>query len=403
MEHEPTMRRTLAAGVIAAVAASGCSGPAPDGSSPTGTTATTSALSFPGQGDGRGQAESLLARLPATPTLSASTVPANGDVNPYGVAFVPPGFPHTGILRPGDVVVANFNDASNLQGTGTTIVRVNANASPSLFFEDDAAPGFSTALGVLARGFVLVGNVPSSDGSGACTGAQSNVGQGALLVIDAGGRRVATLADATFLDGPWDMTVEDDLFAPRLFVSNVLSGTVTRVDLRLGDGDGDRDDRSPVVVTGETQIASGYQHRCDPGAFVVGPTGLALDRERDVLYVASAGDNAIYAIDGASDTRHDRGTGRMVVSDAAHLHGPLGLVVARNGDLISAQGDAVNPDPAQPSEIAEFAADGRFVDEFSIDSSPGSAFGMALVERGDGFRFAAVDDGQNVLDVWEVR
>src|SRR5947209_3024775 len=53
-----------------------------------------------------------------------STVPANGDVNPYGVAFVPASFPGGGVLNPGDVLVSNFNNSKNLQGTGTTIVRV---------------------------------------------------------------------------------------------------------------------------------------------------------------------------------------------------------------------------------------------------------------------------------------
>ena len=72
------------------------------------------------------------------------------------------------------------------------------------------------------------------------------------------------------------------------------------------------------------------------------------------------------------------------------------------GDLISAQGDAVNPDPNQPSEIVEFSSDGAFVAEFSIDPAPGSAFGLALEERATGFRFAAVDDGLNVLDIWDV-
>jgi hypothetical protein len=57
----------------------------------------------------------------------------------------------------------------------------------------------------------------------------------------------------------------------------------------------------------ETQIASGYTHRCDSAAFVVGPTGLALDRDRDVLYVASTGDNEIFAIHHASEMHSDRG------------------------------------------------------------------------------------------------
>jgi hypothetical protein len=353
----------------------------------------------------------VLAKLPATPA-SGSTVPANGDVNPYGIAFVPPGFPAGGILKPGDVIVANFNNANNLQGTGTTIVKVNASKttsdhSPTLFFEDDSLPGFSTALGVLRKGFVLVGQVPSTDGSGVCTpgpqGQEQNVGQGSLLVINKNGALAAVLTSASLLDGPWDLTVEDNGSTAVVFVSDALSGSVTRLDLRVeGDGDGDRDDK--VVVERETRIASGYGHRCDPAAFIVGPTGLALDRDDDLLYVASAADNMIFAVPNPHGSGADdgHGRGRIVVKDDVHLHGPLGLVRAPNGNLISAQGDAVNPDANQPSEIVEFTAGGKFVSQFSIDSSPGSAFGLALTSAGDHtLRFAAVDDGLNVLDVWE--
>src|SRR4029077_15006644 len=36
--------------------------------------------------------------------MIVSTVPPNGDLNPYGVAFVPEGFNHgAGPLRPGDI------------------------------------------------------------------------------------------------------------------------------------------------------------------------------------------------------------------------------------------------------------------------------------------------------------
>lgn len=339
----------------------------------------------------------ILPQLPATPTVSASTVPADGDVNPYGVAFVPRGFPEGGLLNPGDVIVANFNNSSNLQGTGTTIVRVNANASPSLFFQDTSFPGFSTALGALRRGLVVVGTVPSTDGSGVCTennGQEENVGSGALLVIDSAGNLSQILTSPELLDGPWDLTVVDEDESAHIFVANALSGAVTRLDVEV------RRDRLAVVDA--RQIASGYTHRCDPAAFVVGPTGVAFDRASDVLYVSSAGDNGIYAVPHALERRSDDGIGRLIVSDAVHLHGPLGLALAPNGDLISAQGDAVNPDPTQPSEIVEFAPDGSFVSEFSIDPAPGSAFGLALEARGDDIHFAAVDDGLNVLDIWNL-
>ena len=355
--------------------------------------------------DENGAKGPVIPQLTPSPTFSDSTLPPNGDINPYGVAFVPHGFPRGGPLHPGDVIVSNFNNSGNLQGTGTTIVRVNNGTSPTVFFQGPTGLGLTTALAALKGGFVLVGNLPSTDGSGTCaaeSGPNQNVGQGSLLVIDKNGNLADQLTSPSLLNGPWDLTVRDDGRRAKVFVSNALSGTVTRLDLRIvGDGDGDKKDG--VIVEKETQIASGYVHRCDSAAFVVGPTGLALDQDRDVLYVSSTGDNAIFAIPDASDRTSDAGTGKAVVTDQTHLHGPLGLVLVRNGDLVSTQGDAVNPDPTQPSEVVEFNAEGQFVSQLSVDPAAGSAFGLALRPIDDGFVFATVDDTTAILDIWVVK
>ena len=71
--------------------------------------------------------------------VTSSTVPANGDLNPYGVAFVPQGFPSGGKIAPGDVLISNFNNAAsnvpggvgNVQGTGTTIVKLTPDGTVS--------------------------------------------------------------------------------------------------------------------------------------------------------------------------------------------------------------------------------------------------------------------------------
>jgi hypothetical protein len=187
------------------------------------------------------------------------------------VAFVPQGFPAGGPLNAGDIIVSNFNNSANSQGTGTTIVRVNHNAAPALFFQGNDPLGLTTALGVLKAGFVLVGNLPSLDGSGTCnaeSGPNQNVGQGGLLVIDKLGHLKTTFADANLLNGPWDLTLKDSGTSAQVFVANALSGTVTRLDLLIT--------QNSVSIEKATQIASGYVHRCDPAAFVVGPTGVAL-------------------------------------------------------------------------------------------------------------------------------
>ncbi|WP_254053617.1 hypothetical protein [Singulisphaera sp. GP187] len=317
-----------------------------------------------------------------------STVPATGDVNPYGVVFVPLGFARGGTIRHGDVLVSNFNNSDNLQGTGTTIMRVTPNNQASVFFQAPAGSGLTTALGVLKRGFVLVGNVPSTDGTSATAMA------GSLMVLDKHGKLVANLTNPNLLNGPWDLTVFDQGNRASVFVSNVLSGTVTRLNLRLPAGGG-------VQVVSETQIASGYTHQGDPAAFEIGPTGLVYDHATDTLFVASTGDNAVYAVPHAGRTQVDGGTGTVIYQDDAHLHGPLGMTTAADGNLIVANGDAVNPDPNNPSTLVEFTRRGQFVGQFSLSTSPGGAFGIATAP--DGTQLAAVNDITNSVTIWRIR
>jgi hypothetical protein len=313
-----------------------------------------------------------------------STVPANGDVNPYGVAFVPQGFPVGGTIQPGDVLVANFNDGANTPGLGTTLVRIDPNGGPAVPVFTSTQPGLTAALGVLKAGFVIVGNIPNVGGAPAA---------GGLQVIDNNGHLVTTITDPALLNGPWYLTVANDTGATaQAFVSNVLSGTVTRLNLQIANG--------TVTVVSKTQIASGYAHRLDPAAFVVGPAGLAYDAANNVLYVASSADNAIFKIANAGTAAADVGKGTLVTQDNAHLHGPLGLILAPNGDLITANSDAQNADPNQPSELAEFTTAGNFVAQFPIDPATGGAFGIGLNTANGQFQFAAVDDNAGTITVW---
>jgi hypothetical protein len=336
---------------------------------------------------------SFLAQLPREITHVVSTVPGNGDVNPYGVAFVPQQFPAGGKIHPGDVLISNFNNSKNLQGTGTTIVDVSPSGKRSLFFQGNKGLGLTTALGVLRGGFVLVGNVPAPDGMHVHA-------PGSLLVIDRNGHVVKTLTNAKLLDGPWDLTVDDDADDPGfadVFVSNVLNGTVTRLVLKpMPQAD-------TVKVESATQIASGYMFRTDPAALVVGPTGLALDERRDILYVASTGDNAIYAIPNAEHLSTRTGRGKLIYKDNAHLRGPLALALAPNGDLLTANGDAVNGDTTNQhnSEIIEFTPTGKFVDSLQINPTAGGAFGLAINVVGNEVSFAAVNDITNEIDIWD--
>src|SRR5260370_28285683 len=133
--------------------------------------------------------------------IISSTIPANGDLNPYGVAFVPPGFPTGGEIAPGDILVSNFNNSGNIQGTGTTIVKLTPNgiiapAGEASTFFTSSAIGLTPALGVLSRGFVVVGNLPNS------------LSAGSLQVSDRHGKLVQTITHE-LIDGPSDLPIDD--------------------------------------------------------------------------------------------------------------------------------------------------------------------------------------------------
>lgn len=339
--------------------------------------------------------------LPNLPGAAEQTFPTNtgsapntfdGDNNPYGVAFVPQGFEGNGVLQPGDLLVSNFNSSSGTQGTGTTIDLITPAGQRSVFFTSIQI-GLDTALGVLESGYVIVGNLPNNNGT---------IGQGSLQILDANGNVVKTLTDSKLLDGPWDLTINDLGGFAQVFVSNVLSGTVTRIDLLTPRG------QTPKVLD-MTQIASGYAFGPNTNALVVGPTGLAYDPTTGVLYVASTDDNAIFAVPDAGFTFRDRGTGTAIVQNDGHLHGPLGLVLAPNGDLIVANGDAVDAG-GTPNDLVEYDRFGDFVGSFQIDTGgAGAAFGIALSTDNGVIRFAAVDDNadatignSNTVSVWTI-
>jgi hypothetical protein len=136
--------------------------------------------------------------------IISSTIPANGDLNPYGLAFVPAGFAPGGTIAPGDVLVANFNASNNLQGTGKTIIKLTPNSAVApavpagqpgnaVTFFTGQQPGLTLALGVLRGGFVIVGNVPTTDGT------SNTISDGTLQVADKNGKLVNTLTDHSFL------------------------------------------------------------------------------------------------------------------------------------------------------------------------------------------------------------
>ena len=324
----------------------------------------------------------------------ASTVPVNGDQNPYGIAIVKRS---VGSLQRGHVLVSNFNNSANLQGTGTTIVQVSPDGTVSLFARLDspgvarACPGgvgLTTALVALDFGWVIVGSLP------AATGQSADAKAGCLIVLDSEGVIVETFA-GDGIDGPWDMTALDEEDHAVLFVTNVLNGNVTqgtphivnagtvlRIELNVP-----QQQEGLPLRTSTTVIASGFGQTADPNALVIGPTGVSLAWD-GTLYVADTLANRIARIPDALTRKSPAGTG-VTLTQAGALNGPLGLALAPNGDLITANGGDGN--------LVEIAPDGRQVAVKTVETATGagSLFGLAIAPRDQGVYF--VDDGDNTL------
>jgi hypothetical protein len=330
--------------------------------------------------------------------MLGSTVPANGDVNPYGVAVVPDS---KGSLVKGDVLVSNFNNSGNLQGTGTTIVELSPSGTVSQFASIDASNlpgacpggvGLTTALVVLKSGWVIVGSLPTMDGSSATARA------GCLLVLNSAGEVVKTIAGGP-INGPWDMTALDHRGNADLFVTNVLNGTVAAGGATVDGGTVVRVDlknlyRHVPRIHSMTTIGQGFPERTDPGALVVGPTGLGLAGR--TLYVADSVNNRIAAIRHASTTRKPS-NGGTTVSTGGSLNDPLGLATAPGGDILTVNGGDGN--------LVETTPAGQQVAVKVLDNTPvppglpgnGTLFGLAVAPHGAGVYF--VDDGSNTLNL----
>jgi hypothetical protein len=319
-----------------------------------------------------------------------STIPSNGDLNPYGIVNVSKSI---GSLVAGDILVSNFNNSENLQGTGTTLVQLTPSGHLSLFAQINASTlpgpcpggvGLTTALAILPQGYVVVGSLPTTDGKAATAQA------GCLIVLDSNGHVVQTISGPP-IDGPWDMTSVATGQNATLFVTNVLNGTVAsgeapvdegtvvRIRLKIREG-------HPPKVTATTVIANGFPERTDPAALVVGPTGVALGDDGR-LYVADTQGNRIAAVPGAMSRGMPFGGGGRTVAVGGYLNNPLGLTLAPNGDVLTAN--------ANDGNIVETTPVGAEFPPLNTEAGGGGLFGLTVTPTFRGVYF--VDDANNTL------
>jgi hypothetical protein len=334
--------------------------------------------------------------LGTTPVTIASTVPSNGDVNPYGIARVPR---TTGSLVKGNILVSNFNNSKNQQGTGTTIVQIAPNGTVSLFAQIDANTlpgpcpggiGLTTALAVLRDGWVVVGSLPTTDGTSATAQA------GCLLVLNSQGQVVETFY-GSLINGPWDMTALDAGNTAELFVTNVLNGTIAANGKVVHGGTVVRLVLSVSQMTmpnlqSITVVGSGFRERSDPAAVVIGPTGLGLSPDGSRLYVADSLSNRIAAISDPLTRNSSAGKG-TTVTKGGNLNDPLGLAVGTDGNILSVNGNNGLLVVSTPGGLQIATV---LLDSSGNPPGAGALFGLVPVQ-GQGIYF--VDDATNTLNL----
>jgi DNA-binding beta-propeller fold protein YncE len=338
------------------------------------------------------------ASTPGGIVVVASTVPANGDLNPYGIARVPKS---SGSLIQGNILISNFNSSANLQGTGTTIVQITPHGVVSLFAQIDASTlpgpcpggvGLTTALSVLRSGWVIVGSVSTTDGTSA------TVQAGCLLVLNSSGSVVETFY-GSLINGPWDMAALDAGSRANLFVTNVLNGTVAGGGSVVLGGTVTR-----LALTGLygamptlesiTVIGSGFAERTDPAALVIGPTGVGLSPDAGTLYVADSLNNRVAAISNPATRTTSAGTG-ATITQGGSLNDPLGLTVLTDGNILTVNGNN--------GFLLGFTPGGVQFEQKLLDSNgtpPGAGALFGLVDAaGQGLYY--VDDTTNTLNLWQ--
>lgn len=329
-------------------------------------------------------------------TTLVSTVPINGDENPYGIFIIQ----HSvGDEHAGNVLISNFNNSAaggNEQGRGTTIVQITPTGHRSLFAHINASTlpgacpggvGLTTALEVLPGGWVIVGSVPSTNGQAATSKA------GCLLVLNSEGHVKETITNG--INGPWDSVAVTHGSTTDLFVSNVLQGTVAAGGSPVNDGYVQRltlhlSSSAPPQVMSSKTIAMGYPQRTDPTAFVLAITGLGLGDD-GLLYVADTLTNQIFAVPNALSRSLPVVKGKVVTQNN-QLNNPLGLAMAPNGDILTVNGG--------DGKIVETTPGGHQISHKLLDSSgspPGSGalFGLAVRPDLEGVYY--VDDAVNTL------
>ncbi len=377
--YSAVTRQRLAVGALACLAATGCS----QGGNVTPTQSLGAASRFADRIQPNSDYSML--KLLARERVVGSTVdPKLHQLNPYGLTVAPS---TNGLLTKGDLVVCNFNDSANVQGTGYTIVALHPTrgSTPVLVSNNKTLRGCDA----LALG-------PADDIWAAAFKANDNP------IISPTGQLELNIAGKPF-DHPFGQ-----IFAPHggasgapAFYESNARGTGAVVRINLGSS------------FSYDEIADGFGvNKGKPGS-ILAPSGLAYDDRKDTLYIVDGATNTVVAFDdvstipaggikvaknGMTFSGPSAANARLVWAGPP-LNGPISSALLFNGNLVVGNTGNANG----RNVMVEMTPSGRILATRNVDKgAAGSIFGMvATGSNAFDARIYFNDDNHNNLRVLE--
>lgn len=294
---------------------------------------------------------SVLATLTNEQTIGSTSPSSPADVNPYGLDIAKV---TSGKIDAGDLVVCDFNNPGNVQGTGTVIVALHpvVGSSPTFIAKDNTLTGCN-ALAMAPNGNIWAAAFSANDNP----------------IFTSGGAFVTALAN-----GPWHHPFGEAFAPPNTFyVSNAQGGSIVRVTVMPG----------PSFAF--TVIATGFPVNGGKPGSILSPSGLNYQPSGDILYVVDGTNNALYAIDNVSKVGANgitvngsacsgvSASSLHLIYSGAPLNGPISSAILPGGNIAVAN----TLDPDGRNLIVEFSPTGKLLDAKNVDTGPaGALFGM---------------------------
>ncbi|HET7813497.1 MAG TPA: hypothetical protein VFL13_03915 [Candidatus Baltobacteraceae bacterium] len=327
--------------------------------------------------------DSVLNSLAHERVIGSTVDPKNGDLNPYGLDIAKVS---SGQIDAGDLVVCNFNDSANVQGTGTSIVALH----PAV----GAVPRHIVNSSVL-DGCNALAMSPAATIWAADFSANNNP-----IIFQSG-----TIHDA-LSNGPWHhpfgeafVPPVNSISVPAFYVSNAGDGSLVRIYVFPG----------PRFAF--STIVKGFPVNGGAPGSILSPSGLNYQKVGDRLYVVDGTNNALYAIDNISKIEPGGITvngmtfsGKFaadahVIYSGAPLNGPISSALLWNGNIVV--GNTL--DPNGQNLMVEISPSGHVLAVKNVDTgASGSIFGMVAAGTSTATTHLYFnDDNANAVEVLE--